>query len=472
MDKKNALSVISLLLVTSVTSCSHGDPNMTTIASTYEVLIPTISESLILPEVSEETSSNTEETSDSNAPDTSETDLYSDDNSFFIEAMQKYYEYNFMFNDELTWSYDEGSKTLKISGNGPMREYSSTIPGWLRSYSETIEVVEIEEGVTSVGSFAFCELTNLRTVKLPSSCECICDSAFENCNYLSQINFDSGLKYIGKDSFKDCSIQNSYLMFSEGMEYIAEGAFNGGLEGIKTIGIPSTVYYIGSNAFGNAQIQSITVSEDNKYYCVLDNVLYSKSMTTLLLVSNYRDYGDFVIPEEVTHIVSGAFNLTSGMKTITFPLGITEIEEEAFAFTSNIEEFIMPEENEHFFVENGLLCSVDTKTTLAYVSAFYKTSLVIPDGIERIGSRTFTNNDELYAVYLPDSLISIGEKAFFYTGLSSLSLPSSILSIEGYSFYGASFEEITYSGTPEEWEQIDIASEGNDVINCARIVYQ
>lgn len=474
MDRKDTLSVLALLLVASLSSCSNARIDVTTTSSSEDVITSTSTTtttaatetspdiSIVLPSSSEEPYMTTEPSSDMDV----------EDNAFFVEAIQKFYEYNFMFNDELTWNYDESTKTLIISGEGPMREYSSTIPAWLRSYRNVIENVEISEGVTSVGSFAFCELTNLRTVKLPSSLECICDSAFEDCTYLNSINLDSNLKYVGRNSFKNCSISNSYLMFPEGMEYIAEGAFDGGLEGIKTIGIPSSVYYIGDNAFGNAQIQSITVSEDNRYYCSSDNILYSKSMSTLLLVSNCREYGDFVIPEEVTHINKGAFNLVSGMKTITFPEGITSIEEEAFAFTSNVEEFIMPETNEHFFVENGLLCSIDTKTTLAYISAFYNTSLVIPDGIVRIGSRTFTSNDELYSVYFPDSLVSIGEKAFFYTGLSTLTLPSSLESIEPYAFYGTHFDEITYYGTEEEWSRISIASDGNDVVNCALIEFK
>lgn len=464
MVKRLGISLLLLSILFTAASCYSGGSNLPKVTPLTEATFSTDDfedhiSPIIIP---------TETMKDDLDEDTSATD----DNQFIVQAIQRFYEYDFMQLDSLNWQFDIADKTLYITGNGPMREYSSTIPGWYSDYSNSIEHIIVCEGVTSVGSFAFSELKNLRSVSLPSTLECICDSTFENCNYLNDVNIPSGLKYIGKNAFKNCILDNTtYLVFPEGMEYIAENAFTDGLVGAKTILIPSTVYYIGAAAFCNASIQSIVVAEDNNYYCSVDNVLYSKNMSLLLQVSNTRDYGDFVIPEEVTRIASGAFNLSSGIKTITFPQGITTIDESAFAFTSNLEEFIMPSDNEHFFVDSGMLCSIDNLTVLAYVTAFYNTSLVIPDGMERIGSRAFTNNDALYRVYFPDSLKSIGEKAFFYSGITSLIIPNNLEIIEENAFFGAPIAELSYYGSEEAIEKL-IILDGNDNIDKSSIVIE
>ena len=57
--------------------------------------------------------------------------------------------------EDLTWSYDDETFTLTISGTGEMEDYSyySSAP-WYQ-YSYEIEYVVITEGVTSIGDYAF-----------------------------------------------------------------------------------------------------------------------------------------------------------------------------------------------------------------------------------------------------------------------------------------------------------------------------
>ncbi len=77
----------------------------------------------------------------------------------------------------VTWSYDSSSKTLTISGNGPMMYYGSALGGdseyhstapWSYLDSE-IQKVIVEDGVTYIGSYAFAYCTALTSVSLPAS---------------------------------------------------------------------------------------------------------------------------------------------------------------------------------------------------------------------------------------------------------------------------------------------------------------
>lgn len=61
--------------------------------------------------------------------------------------------------DNLTWELDEEG-TLTISGTGEMYDYSLRAAPW-DSFRKSIKSVVIEDGVTSIGEFAFNYCTNL-----------------------------------------------------------------------------------------------------------------------------------------------------------------------------------------------------------------------------------------------------------------------------------------------------------------------
>ena len=75
--------------------------------------------------------------------------------------------------ENVTWAYDSGSKTLTISGTGPMEDYdynSLNAPSWIGyGIGEEMKEVVVEEGVTYIGNEAFYADTNLTAVTLPES---------------------------------------------------------------------------------------------------------------------------------------------------------------------------------------------------------------------------------------------------------------------------------------------------------------
>ena len=84
---------------------------------------------------------------------------------------------------DCTWTLN--GTVLTISGNGQMANYSyiSLLP-WSTSITEVI----IEEGVTSIGSYAFYKCTGLTSVTIPDSVTSIGDYAFYYCTGLTSIN--------------------------------------------------------------------------------------------------------------------------------------------------------------------------------------------------------------------------------------------------------------------------------------------
>lgn len=81
----------------------------------------------------------------------------------------------------ITWKYSDTSKTLTIYGTGPMWNYTSSYRSPWNDYSSMIEKIIIEDGVTSIGDYAFYGCSSLTSVTIPSSVISIGENAFYNC---------------------------------------------------------------------------------------------------------------------------------------------------------------------------------------------------------------------------------------------------------------------------------------------------
>ena len=107
--------------------------------------------------------------------------------------------------DNLTWIYVEATHTLTISGKGKMSDFDfdSGFSPWLNFY-DVMTTVVINEGVTSIGSFAFSWCSGLTSVIIPNSVTSIGDSAFDSCNGLTSITIPNSVTSIGDYAFSGC----------------------------------------------------------------------------------------------------------------------------------------------------------------------------------------------------------------------------------------------------------------------------
>lgn len=84
--------------------------------------------------------------------------------------------------------------TLTISGTGAINDEAF-------KNNTKIKKVVIEEGITSIGGYAFYGCENLTSVTLPQSLTDIGDQAFQYCYYLKEINGGEGITSIGSQAF-------------------------------------------------------------------------------------------------------------------------------------------------------------------------------------------------------------------------------------------------------------------------------
>lgn len=128
----------------------------------------------------------------------------------------------------LVWEYDADSTTLKISGNGAMKNFASAADAPWASVKSSAKTLTISEGVLAIGDYAFygfsalenvtvpasvtaigkCSFafdTALKNISLPSSLATVGDSAFEGCSALSAAFIPASVQSIGERTFAFCS---------------------------------------------------------------------------------------------------------------------------------------------------------------------------------------------------------------------------------------------------------------------------
>ena len=81
--------------------------------------------------------------------------------------------------DNLTWELSEDG-VLTISGIGKMEDYTENSYPWC-AYKTSIKEVTIEDGVTSIGAYAFKNCAILTEITIPNSVISIGICTFFNC---------------------------------------------------------------------------------------------------------------------------------------------------------------------------------------------------------------------------------------------------------------------------------------------------
>lgn len=155
--------------------------------------------------------------------------------------------------DNLTWKLDDGG-TLTISGKGAMTGWvDSDFAPW-KTYSNTINKVVIQPGVTSIGGHAFSKCKNLTSITIPEGVTSIGSSAFWDCFNLTSITIPEGVTSIGTGAFRGCSsltsitIPESVTSIGEYAFYACDGlidvTYHSTMERWEKISIESNNYYL------------------------------------------------------------------------------------------------------------------------------------------------------------------------------------------------------------------------------------
>ena len=250
--------------------------------------------------------------------------------------------------DNLTWTLRDG--VLTISGTGEMTDQSSESAPWY-VYRSRFERVVIEDGVTSIGSYAFWNLDNLVDVSIAGSVTRVGEWSFSDCAGLTEIEIPEGVVTIESHAFRWCTFLQKVTIadtvttmgsgvFSE-CEKLLEVKLSAGLKEIptstfyncfdlKSIVIPDGVESIGDNAFNSCfDLREVTIPDSVK-------AIGSNSFSRC-------GFSRIVIPASVSEVEDFAFSDNSKLKVVIFQGDAPSIE--YYAFQNVTAYCIYPEDN-------------------------------------------------------------------------------------------------------------------------------
>ena len=225
--------------------------------------------------------------------------------------------------DNLTWTLDDQG-TLTIMGQGAMYDYGSDSAPW-KGLSFT--TVLIGEGVTTIGSSAFEECSEMTSIAIPNTVTSIGEYAFAYCSGLTSVNIPNSVTSMGESAFNDCGLTS--VNISNSLTSIGADMF-AGCTGLESVTIPTSVTSIGGNAF---------------YDCTgLKSVTIPNTVTSIgeSAFRNCTGLESVTIPESVTSIGKEAFAACRGLESVTIPNSVTSIEEMVFSGCSGLTSVTIP----------------------------------------------------------------------------------------------------------------------------------
>lgn len=322
------------------------------------------------------------------------------------------------------------------------------------TFPETVTYHGVEYVITTVGAKLFMNYAGMTSVTIPSTVERIESYAFQNIGDLSEVRLSEGLEFIGECAFsytgiEEISIPNSVTEIGmcivqdcPSLKTIKVG------KGLETIGYSnltrdvaeSLVYNeivkeTNNGGQGNCpKLESIVVDAENPYFCSYNGDMYSKDMTTIVMVGKSTK-GDVVVPSSVTNMYDGVWTHTE-ITSLTLPEGITKLGKQMCSSCSNLTEVNIPSGVKYIPHECFIYC-----TSLPRIE--------IPAGVEIIDGNAFGYCQSLREIKIPNSCTKIGYMAFKGCDIfTHVTLPSRL------EYYGPSFlngckniTEITFPAT-------------------------
>ena len=338
---------------------------------------------------------------------------------------------------------------LLIQGSGPMTNFDYENKAPWETPDSPIKRIIIDDGVTSIGDYAFSSCTQLEELTLPSTLTQIGKNAFTGCSLKTLVLPDS-VESVGNSAFSYCDNLTD-LTLSSSLKTIGESAFYN-CPKLQNVTIPANVAKIESSAFSACtSLTKIQVDPNNAAYTSdASGALFDKDMTTLVQMPGGFT-GSYTVPSTVTAIGDRAFHTCRGLAEVILPDGLTSIGADAFSFCTNLTALNIPGSvtsigaapfrycDQLTFTSYGdgqylgnsgnpylVLVSVTTKTATEYS---------IPTGTKFICDRVFENCTALNSITLPDSVIYLGGWAFSRcTALTNVTIGNGLTRIKSNTF--------------------------------------
>ncbi len=353
--------------------------------------------------------------------------------------------------------------------------------------NSAIESINIPAAVTQIGQYAFAG-TALRTITFGdannlSQLYAISSNAFNGAKQLTSIEIPATVRYLGgtisngavsgtvstsMNTFRECTSLRTVTFLGNSVEFIGGSVFYK-CTSLRSINLEALTNLtgIGTDAFRYCEsLLSVTIPES---VTTLGNAIFADC--TSLRSADIRSAAPIGVSE---------FDGCTDLATVTFNPAITAIGSSAFLDCTSLDNVVLPAELEMLgFSRSSLSSNISAPSYITSTKVFQNctslTSIAIPakvtelfgytfagctslaevdlGSVQAIYGNVFEDCTSLKSIDLPDTLLNLGvgkeidqstssvtsstdKYAFAGSGLTSISIPSSVIAIGASAFSG------------------------------------
>lgn len=308
---------------------------------------------------------------------------------------------------------------------------------------EGFDTSTIPEDIVSIGDEAFRMCYKAKSIHIPASVQSIGEYVFSRCYGLTSITVDkNNEKYyavggclIEKESGKLLAgTKNAVIPDDSSVKIIGKGAFYAMFNitpvvipdsvvtiedeafyqyRYSTIDIPESVTTIGNNAFANSSLQTVSIQNDSVEIYPSENTFPARTVIYGYEGSTAATYAEtYGRTFESLDIIGG----TCGV----------EGNEENVKWKFNSATGVLTVFGSGAMADYGVSAPMNPSDVPWREYRYQIKSVVIENGITRVGNSAFAQCLNVFEISLPDTLISIGDYAFCYTSSKSLHIPKNV----------------------------------------------
>ncbi|MDD6981619.1 MAG: leucine-rich repeat protein [Clostridia bacterium] len=352
--------------------------------------------------------------------------------------------YAFFYNDKLT------SVTF-AAGAAPTLEANAF------ASCLTLESITLPEGITTISDSLLYNCKKLTSITIPSTVTSIGTKAFMSCESLESVTFAtyaveekvySKVASIGDSAFASTALTSFvFPTLESGSLTLGKTIFTGCKE-LASVTISKSVGDIDGVLAGCSSIKNFTVDAENENFASVegDPILYNKDKTAYRYIAGLL-VGEFRVNDNVKEISANVFENQIALTKLIIPASVTKIGDSAFQGCALLETVVF----EHTAEKPSQLASIGTNL---FKNCYELRDVTLPGNLTAIPEAMFYYCYKLGTITLPEGLKTIGKNAFYEAGLTTVTIPSSVTTIDQYAFKGAltgggKLTSVTFATTSE-----------------------
>lgn len=372
------------------------------------------------------------------------------DNEYYLDAEGVLYDISMSVliaypagNERTTYTVVNGIKTIgKNAFEGAVHLSRISLPKTLTTIDEkafanvSLYSISIPKNVTEINRFAFYGATKIQTITFTadSQLDRMASEAFAYCG-ITSFTVPANVSTIAENVFIGCSrLQSVVFAKNSKIETLPSNIFNG-CNVLRTITFESgsNLTSINSHTFDGLQWLN-TINLENTKITNIDNYAFRFCIRLSTLK----------LPDTVTNIGRFAFYGCEKLGELVLPKNVEHIGAFAFYGTNNMNLYfqsdflpIYLDDNWDAGINGYCLSTNDIVTTEDWKYVVLNSGNI--SIIEYLGN---SKTIDLAEFNLNGNIVSIGCNAFFFSDVTSVVLPETLINIERYAFKGSKLKEI------------------------------